>query len=170
MQLPVLSARRIEITASRSTRSFSRKCRLQVTAKHAHALDPTKSKRADSAIQIQCATHQGNELTGTSSGNACPQSSQPAEPLWTGPWPKRVKLVLGSLSPLKKKKKKRKKKRRLRNDSSNLSLLSSLARKSHYHHHYHHHHHHHHHSVWKHIQLTGRWLASMCWLTGWLIG
>ena len=104
MQLPVLSARRIEITASRSTRSFSRKCRLQVTAKHAQALDPTKSKWADSAIQIQCATHQGNELTGTSSGNACPQSFQPAEPLWTGPWPKRVKLVLGSLSPLLKKK------------------------------------------------------------------
>ena len=30
-------------------------------------------------------THQGNELTDSSSGNARPQSSQLAEPLWTDP-------------------------------------------------------------------------------------
>ena len=41
-------------------------------------------------------THPGNEFTRNSSGNACPQSSQLAEPMWTDLWPKRVTLVRAS--------------------------------------------------------------------------
>ena len=64
-------------------RSFCQKCRWQVTPKHAYTLDP---KWADfAAVQAQCRNLSGNELTRNLSGNTWPQSSQLAEPLWTGP-------------------------------------------------------------------------------------
>ena len=45
-------------------RSFCQKCRLQVTAKHAYTLDPTKSEWADyAAVQAWCGNLSGNELT-----------------------------------------------------------------------------------------------------------
>ena len=37
-------------------------------------------------------TYQGNKLACSWLGNACPQSSQPAEPLCSDPWPKREEL------------------------------------------------------------------------------
>ena len=52
-------------------------------------------------------TYQENELTRNSSGNTRPQSSQPAEPLWTNPDLKRWNLYAqADLRLLKKKKKK----------------------------------------------------------------
>ena len=49
------------------------------------ALDPSKSEWTDYTVQhcpvLQC----GNQLTCNSSGDACPQSSQLAEPPWTDP-------------------------------------------------------------------------------------
>ena len=39
---------------------------------------------------------QGNELTHNSPGNACAQSPQLSEPLWTDPWPERVELIRAS--------------------------------------------------------------------------
>ena len=62
-------------------------------------------------------THCGNELTHKSSGNARPQSSRLAEPLWS----KGVKLVLGGSSPLFKKGKE-KSKSRAGNDSPLIIL------------------------------------------------
>ena len=50
-------------------------------------------------------THQQNGPTHKSSGNARPQSSQLAEPLWTHLWPKRVEMVRANCLHLKKKKK-----------------------------------------------------------------
>ena len=64
----------------------AKKCRWQVTPKHAHTLDPTKSELADyAAIQAYCGNLSGNELTRNMSGNIRPQLSQLAEPQWTDP-------------------------------------------------------------------------------------
>ena len=64
----------------------AKKCKWQVTPKHAYTLDPTKSEWADyAAVQAQCGNLSGNELTCNSSGKTRPQSSQLAEPLWTDP-------------------------------------------------------------------------------------
>ena len=77
---------RVTAVARHRPRSFCQKCRWQVTPKHAYTLDPTKSERADyAAVQAQCGSLSGNELTHNSSGNTQPQSSQLAEPLWTDP-------------------------------------------------------------------------------------
>ena len=43
------------------------------------------TKMLDMCWIIIVGTHQGNDFTHNSSGNAQPQSSQPAEPLWTDP-------------------------------------------------------------------------------------
>ena len=51
-------------------------------------------------------TYQGNELICHSSGDAHPQSSQPAEPLWTDPNVKNGISARELISALKKKKKK----------------------------------------------------------------
>ena len=49
-------------------------------------LHPTKSEWADHAVQdFSAGTHRENEPTRESKGNAHPQSSQLAEPLWTDP-------------------------------------------------------------------------------------
>ena len=50
-------------------------------------------------------TYQGNELTRSSSGNARPQSSELAEPLWIDPDLKKGKGVHELISTVKKKKK-----------------------------------------------------------------
>ena len=42
---------RVTAVASKTPRSFCQKCRWQVTPKHAYTLDPTKSKRANYAVQ-----------------------------------------------------------------------------------------------------------------------
>ena len=47
-------------------------------------------------------TYQGNKLTSNLSGNACPQSSQLPDPLWTDLQQKESELVFVSSSPLKK--------------------------------------------------------------------
>ena len=50
-------------------RSFCQKCRWQVTPKHAHTFDPTKSEWTDyAAVQASRGHLSGNELTGNSSG------------------------------------------------------------------------------------------------------
>ena len=67
----------------------AKKCRWQVTPKHTYTLDPTKSERVDyAAVQAECGNQSGNELISSSSGNARPQSSQLAEPLWADSDPK----------------------------------------------------------------------------------
>ena len=48
-------------------------------------------------------TYQGNEFTRNSSGNARPQSSQIAEPLWTDPGPRSEIGVCEVICSLKKK-------------------------------------------------------------------
>ena len=57
-------------------------------------------------------TYQGFELTGNTSGNTWPQSSQLAEPLWTDPGIKNGISVREQISPPPKKKKEEEKKRR----------------------------------------------------------
>ena len=77
---------RVTEVARKRPRSFCRKCRWQVTPKHAYTLDPTKSEWADCAtVQAQCGKPSGNKLTLNLSGNIRPKSSQLAEPLWTDP-------------------------------------------------------------------------------------
>ena len=77
---------RVTVVARKRPRSFCQKCRWQVTPKHAYTLYPSKSEWADYAtIQAECGNLSGNELTRNSSGNTRSQSSQLAEPLWTGP-------------------------------------------------------------------------------------
>ena len=71
-------------SGTQKTRSFCQKCDWQVTPKHAHTLDPTKSDRADYAdVRAWFGKFSRNELTRSLSGNIRPQSSQLAEPLWT---------------------------------------------------------------------------------------
>ena len=75
---------RVTAIARKRPRSFCRKCRWQVTSKHAYTLDPSKSEWADyAAIQAECENLLKNKLTRNSSGNTRSQSSQLAEPLWT---------------------------------------------------------------------------------------
>ena len=58
----------------------AKKCRWQVTPKHAYTLDPTKSEWDDyAAVQAQCGNLSGNELTRNSSRNTWTQSSQLAD-------------------------------------------------------------------------------------------
>ena len=62
----------------------AKKCRWQVTPKHAYTLDPTKSEWADYAA-VLFGNLSGNEIICNLSGKTRPQSSQLAEPLWTDP-------------------------------------------------------------------------------------
>ena len=96
---------RVTAVARKRPRSYCQQFRWKVTVKHAHILDPTKSEWANHAVLAQCGNHQGNKLTCNSSGNARPQSSQLAEPLWTAPDPDSEIVVRELISPLKKKKK-----------------------------------------------------------------
>ena len=99
---------RVTAVARKRPRSFCQKCRWQVTPKHAHTLDPTKSEWADyDADQPRYGNPTGNELTRNSSGYTQPQSSQLAEPLWTGPGLKNGISVRERIPTLEKKKKKR---------------------------------------------------------------
>ena len=94
--------------ARKRSRSFCRKCRWKVTFKHAYGLGRAKSEWADyAAVQASYGNLSGNELTRNSSGNTRPQSSQLAEPLWTGPGLKSEISVRELISTLKKKKKER---------------------------------------------------------------
>ena len=82
----VRSTSRVTAVARKRPRSFCQKCRWQVTPKHTYTLDSAKSERADyAAVQAQCGSLSGNELTCNSSGSTQPQSSQLAEPLWADP-------------------------------------------------------------------------------------
>ena len=75
----------VTAVARKRPRPFCQKCRWQDSPKHAYTLDSTKSEWADyAAVQAQCGNPSGNELTFNLSGNIQPQSSQLAEPLWTG--------------------------------------------------------------------------------------
>ena len=75
---------RVTAVARKRPRSFCQKYRWQVTRKHAYTFDPVKSEWADyAAVQTECGSLSGNELTRNSSGNTRSQSSQLAEPLWT---------------------------------------------------------------------------------------
>ena len=77
---------RVTAVERKRPQSFCQKCRWQVTPKHAYTLDPTESEWADyAAVQAECENLSGNELTRNLSENIRPQSSQLAEPLWTGP-------------------------------------------------------------------------------------
>ena len=62
----------VTTVACKRPRSFCQKCRWQVTLNHAYTLNSTKSEWADYALQAEC-------------GNARPQSSHLAEPLWNDP-------------------------------------------------------------------------------------
>ena len=95
---------RVTAVARKRPRSHCQQFRWKVTVKHAHILDPTKSEWANHAVLAQCGNHQGNKLTCNSSGNARPQSSQLAEPLWTNPWSERVELVFSGWSRNKERK------------------------------------------------------------------
>ena len=80
---------RVTAETRKRPRSFRQQCRWPVTPKHAYTLHPTKSERVDyAAVQAECGNQSGNELIFNSSGNARPQSSQLAEPLWADPDPK----------------------------------------------------------------------------------
>ena len=70
-----------------------------MAGKHAYTLDPTKSEWADYALQAEW-------------GNARPQSSHLAEPLWNDPGIKSGISVRELISTKKKKKKERKKKKK----------------------------------------------------------
>ena len=75
---------RVTAVARKRPRPFFQKCRRQVTPKHAHNLESTKSEWADyAAVQACCGNLPGNELTGNLLENMQPQSSQVTEPLWT---------------------------------------------------------------------------------------
>ena len=75
---------RVTTVTRKRPRSFCKKCRWQVTPKHAYILDPSKSECADhAAVQAECGNLSENELTRNPSGNTRLQSSQLAEPLWT---------------------------------------------------------------------------------------
>ena len=78
---------------------------VHVTPQHAYTLDPTTLEcRADYVVQAQCAWNlTGKRATRNSSGDARPQSSQLAEPLWTSPGLKSGIDVHGLISTLKKK-------------------------------------------------------------------
>ena len=99
---------RFTAVARKRPRSFCRKCRWQVTPKHAYTVDPSKSEWADyAAVQAECGNLSGNELTRNSSGSTRPQSSQPAEPMWTDPGLRSGISARELISTLKKKKRRR---------------------------------------------------------------
>ena len=69
--------------------------------------EKSKLEWADyAAVLAQCGNLSGNELTCNSTGNAWPQSSQLAEPLWTDPSLKSGISVCNLISTLKKKREK----------------------------------------------------------------
>ena len=114
---------RVTAVARKRPRSFCQKCREQITHKHAHILDPTKSERADhAAVQALWWNLSGNELTRNSSGNTWSQLSQPAEPLWSDPGIKSRISSRELISTLKKKS-------QAGNKWSNILPKSSQARK-----------------------------------------
>ena len=85
----------VTAVARKGPRSFCPKCKWQVTPKHAHTLNPTKSEWVDYAvIQAQCGNLSGNELTRNSSGK------HSAEPLWTDPGQKSEIIVRQLISTL----------------------------------------------------------------------
>ena len=121
----------VTAVARRRPRSFCRKCRWQLTPKHAYTFDPTKSERANcAAVQAECGNISGNELTSNSSGNTRSQSSQLAEPLWTDPGLKSGISVRKLISNQKKKKK-----RKQGMSYQTLSQNPCMREKSHHHHH-----------------------------------
>ena len=98
---------RVTAVACKRPRSFYKKCRWQVTLKHAYTLGPSKSEWADYAVQVECGYLSGNELTRNSPGNNIrSQSSQLTEPLWTDPGLRSGISVRELISTLKKKLKK----------------------------------------------------------------
>ena len=99
---------RVTAVARKRPRSFCKKCRWQVTSKHAYTFDLTKSEWADyAAVQAWCGNLLGNELTRNSSRNTRSQSSQLAEPRGTDPGLKSGITGHELISTLQKKKKKR---------------------------------------------------------------
>ena len=97
---------RVTAMTRKRPRSFCQKCRWQVTPKHAHTFDLTKSEWADyAAVQAQCGNLSENKLTRNSSGNTRSQSCQLAEPLWADPGQKSGISVHELISTLEKKKK-----------------------------------------------------------------
>ena len=77
----------VTAVARKRPRSFGKKkCRWQVTPKHAYNLDPTKSEWAVyAAVQARSGNLSVNELIRNSSGNTWSQSSQLTQPMWTDP-------------------------------------------------------------------------------------
>ena len=118
---------RVTAVARKRPRSFCKKCRWQVTSKHAYTFDLTKSEWADyAAVQAWCGNLLGNELTRNSSRITQPKSSQLAEPLWTDPGLKSRISVRKLISSSKRKKEK---KGQMWNEWSNILPKSSQARK-----------------------------------------
>ena len=68
------------------------------------------------------ATYQGNALTRNLSGNARPQSSQLAEPVWTDLWTKRVDSILTQEEEEEDEEEEEKEEAQAGDDLSNLSL------------------------------------------------
>ena len=99
---------RVTAVARKRPRSFYRKSWWQVTPKHAYTLDPSKLEWADyAAVQAESGNLSGNEITRNSSRNTRSQSSQLAEPLWTGPGLKSGVSLRELISTYKNKTKKR---------------------------------------------------------------
>ena len=73
---------------------------MQFTAKNLHYHHSSLS----SSLWHSVGTYQENELTCSSRGNSCPQSSQLAEPLWTDPGLQSEIGMCKQISALKKKK------------------------------------------------------------------
>ena len=116
--IPGLLMESVTAVARKRPGSFSQKCRWQVTHKHAHTLDQTKSKWAVT----------GNKLTRNLSGNIRPQSSQFAKPLWTDPGIKNGTGVREPISPPPKKKKKKKKRKKAQAGNKWSDILSKSSR------------------------------------------
>ena len=92
--------------ACKRPRSFSQKCRWQVTPTHAYTHDPTKSEWVDYAtVQAKCGNLSRNKLALNLSRNNRPQSSHLTEPLWTDPGLRSGVSVCDLISTLKNKKK-----------------------------------------------------------------
>ena len=115
---------RVTAVARKKTGSFCKKCRQQVTPKHACTLYQSKSEWAGyAAVQAECGNLAGHELTRNSSGSIRIQSSQLDPGL-------KSEISLRELSPLKKKKK-----RRRRMICRTFSPNPRTRGKSHHHHH-----------------------------------
>ena len=116
--------------ARKRPRSLCKKCRWQVTPKHAYSLDPSKSEWADyAAVKAECGNLSGNALTRNSLGNTRLQSSQLAELLWTDPGLKIGISLRELISTLEIRKKKRRRGMNRRPFSPNPSTRG----KSHHH-------------------------------------